>query len=86
MATPTTTLWQVEFCANNMGIYDRAWFATRPEAAAWRRDRIKSGDSNPRTEQGCYGSIDKPEKVKVELTVAGLLQFANNWAVDRGAC
>lgn len=79
------TLHYVEFCINNIGIWDRAWFATEEEAQADYDKRIASGEFNANRDDGSYGSIIEPQCTEVALSIDGLLHFANNFAVDRGA-
>lgn len=81
----TVTLYNFEFVANNMGIWDREWFATREEAEAARQAKIeKLGSTNdPDNLSGEYGEVSLVCFTTVELTAEGVLDFAANFAVQQ---
>ena len=82
----TITLWYYEFVSNNIGIWDRAWFASEQEAREGYAAACTEYDQDPETPKeptGEYGDVAEPQSVEVELTAAGVLAFAQNFAVDR---
>jgi hypothetical protein len=87
---PIATLFYFEFCQNNLGVWDREWFLTREEAETARENRADSiGTDLDETDDedlcGEYGDISEVQEEQVPLTTAGLLAFANNFAVDSDA-
>jgi hypothetical protein len=78
----TIRLWNVTFCANNIGVWDREWFHTEEEAKAFRRAFVQQwGESQE--QDGTCGDCYQPEAVDIEPTAEGLLAFASNYAVDQ---
>ena len=90
-AVPSVELFYFEFVGNNRGIWDRRWFLTRAEADTARGDKLdefgKRDADDPDAEElsGQYGDVGGIETETVALTAAGLLAFANNFAIDTGA-
>lgn len=78
-------LWYVELVSNGLGIWDKEWYATRSEASARFKELQQKGYST-RTCDGGQGSLVAPRMEKIELTPEGVLQFANNFAIDTGSC
>lgn len=82
----TVTLWYVEFVSNNIGIWDRSWYASEKEAQERYEELCTEHDhdpSDPPAPTGEYGDVTEPQSVEIELTEAGVLAFAENYAVDR---
>jgi hypothetical protein len=84
----TITIWRVEFCHSSIGVYDYQWFATEKEAKKYIKKLVKEDDFQLVDEsEGEDGTVlDTPEPIEIDLTTEGLLSFANNYAVDTGAC
>lgn len=78
------TLWYVEFVENGLGIWDRAWFATKEEAEAGRQVLLASHGGQRQELTGAYGDVDVVQSVEVELTPEGVLEFAREFAIDGG--
>lgn len=74
-------LWTVEFCTNDLGVWDRMWFLTEEEAADYYLAFVK--EHGLRYEQtGEDGDCYPPARVGIEPNAQGLLWFANAYAVD----
>jgi hypothetical protein len=83
------TLYSFEFCTSNVGVWDRDWHLTHADAVAARKARCDEVAADPESVcdmDGTYGDVGEVHTVDVELTSAGLLEFARDYAVDRGAC
>lgn len=80
--TTEVSLWRIEFCLNNLGVWDQEWFRTEEEAERRFQDLCRQG-CNPDRDDGSWGSIYKPEKLTVELSLDGLLHFAQRYACDQ---
>lgn len=80
----TTTLWTFEFCRNSIGVWDRQWHATREQAEAARAEMIREG-FDPSRQDGEYGALGDVHDVSINLSRAGVLDFARTYAVDNGA-
>ena len=81
------TIWRVEFCHSSIGVYDYQWFATEAEANQFVQSQVDDEDYLlVEYSTGAELTISTPEAVDVELTLDGLLSFANEYAVDTGAC
>lgn len=85
------TLYNVEFCQSSVGIWDKQWFLSEKAAETFRAKKIKEFGHTPEDLEnlemcGEYGDIYEVEAVEVELSPKGLLHFANEYAVDTGAC
>ena len=78
------TLHYVEFCMNNIGVWDRSWRATKKEIKAEFK-RLKDEGCSTDTDNGEWGSLNEPDTVDVKLTPEGVLEFARNFAVDSEA-
>lgn len=74
------TLYFIEFVHNNLGIWDREWFLTQPEAQAAYEAKLEEGFTPKDT--GDEGALRGPCQHTVELSAQGLLRFANRFAVD----
>jgi len=85
-ATPTTAmLWTFEFCDSGIGVWDREWHATEAQARAAHAKKIEEG-YDPNSEMcGEEGDLGEVTAVDVELSPAGVLAFAERYAVDTGA-
>ncbi len=82
------TLWTFEFCINNIGVWDRMWALSADELETKRgqlRDMIDDHITPDDLLDGSCGQHSTPARVEVELTPRGLLNFAEEYAVDRGA-
>lgn len=78
------TLWYVEYCENNIGIWTKDWFATEKEATDRYEELIaEHGKRDDAT--GTYGDVCEVQLTIVDLTLEGILTFANEFAVDTGA-
>lgn len=84
------TLYFFEYCDNNLGIWNRAWALTKEAAEESREETAKrlgvEDDYKPDEviggDSGDYGDILPVDSVEVELTPEGILNFANNYAVE----
>lgn len=84
MSSPTTLrIWRIQFCLNNLGVWDQRWSATEQEARDDFEHHCSKLGCTPERDDGSWGSIIEPEPVDVEMTAAGLLLFANNYACDQ---
>lgn len=84
----TVTLYSYELVPGGLGIFDREWFPTREAAEEARAQRIKR-DGYRKPADGLTGEqleIGDVEPIDVELSAAGVLSFAREYAIDSGAC
>ena len=80
---PTATIWRVQYMPNSMGVWDAVWAATKALARESMEDLAQEGYYVPEDPRGDYHEMTEPKEVTVELSPAGLLQFAQNYAVDQ---
>jgi hypothetical protein len=81
---PTATLYSFEYVPNNLGVWDRRWFESAADAESERAGLIDREGYDPDREGGDWGCIGDVETITVPLTAAGLLDFANTYAIDGG--
>ena len=84
--TQKVTLYTYSFCTSNLGVWDRAWFLTKAEAQAAFEVRALEMGKNPKKLSVDDQELSGVSPVEVPLTARGLFDFANNYAVDTGAC
>lgn len=84
MTNTPTTLWRVQFVRSSIGVWDAQWFAAESDALAFFNALLAEG-YDPELDDGSQGSVIDPEQIAVDLSPAGLLAFANQFAVDTGA-
>lgn len=82
------TIWCIEFCRSSLGVYDYQWFATEDEAKAAIKEAVEEEGYKAVSDSTGYDMtmLEEPIPIEVELTLEGLLAFANTHAVDTGAC
>jgi hypothetical protein len=74
------TLYRVQLVPGELGYWDSIWFATRGAARAERKRYIEEEGYNPKLDGGEYHAIMGVERIHVELSQAGVLEFAGHYA------
>jgi hypothetical protein len=76
----TVKLWYVEYCENNLGLWNRGWFDSEEEADECYR-QLLAEHGGPREELcGNYGDAFAPQAVFVPPNADGILGFARDYA------
>jgi len=75
------TLYYFEYVANNLGVWNREWFASKSAARKERSIRWRSLGRRRNTESGTYGDVSQVFDTQVKPTAEGILEFAQNFAL-----
>lgn len=80
----TVTLYYYEYCDSELGIWSREWDTDKRDLARKRKRRAKDmgTDLDSESEQdGSYGDMTEILEATVTLSLTGVLEFANEYAL-----
>lgn len=75
MSEKHVTVYYFDFCDSNLGVWSRAYFASREEAEAEKATMIEEyGYEEPEELNGSHGDISKVYDEEVELSLEGVVR------------